>query len=70
MGEVVNLKQFRKAKERKEAESKAEANRLAFGRTKAERDTTKAERERDARRLEGHKLDDPENTSPDATSHE
>ncbi len=60
MGEIVNLKQFRKAKERAEAERKAEANRAAFGRTKAERETTKAERERDSQRLDGHKLNEPD----------
>lgn len=37
MGEVINLRQFRKARERAEAETKAQANRAKFGRTKAQK---------------------------------
>jgi hypothetical protein len=62
MGEIVNLRQFRKAKERKDAERQAEINRLTFGRTKGERETTKAERERDATRLDGHRLESADPT--------
>lgn len=58
MGDVVNLKGARKAKARVEAEAKAQANRVAFGRTKAEKRLTKAEREAAERKLEGHKRDD------------
>ena len=35
-------------------------NRARFGRTKAERLTTRAERERDAAQLDGHKRDKPD----------
>jgi len=58
MGEIVNLNKARKARDKAEAKRAADANRLTFGRTKAERQTTKKERERDAARLDGHKLDD------------
>lgn len=55
---VVNLKRVRKAKARAEAEASAEANRVAHGRTKAEKKLTKAEKEAAARKLDGHKRDD------------
>ena len=58
MGDVVNLKSTRKAKARAEAQAKAQANRVAFGRTKAEKKTTKAEREAADRKLDGHRRDD------------
>ena len=60
MGEVVNLNKARKARDKAEARRTADANRLAFGRTRAERLTTQKERDRDAARLDGHKLDEPE----------
>jgi hypothetical protein len=55
---VVNLKRVRKAKARAGAEASAEANRIAHGRTKAEKKLTKAEKEAVARKLDGHKRDD------------
>ena len=58
MSDVVNLKGARKAKARVEAEAKAQANRVAYGRTKAEKRLTKAGREAAERKLEGHKRDD------------
>ena len=58
MGDVVNLKGVRKSKARAAAEAKAQANRVAFGRTKAEKKTTQAEREAADRKLDGHKRDD------------
>ncbi len=57
MGEVVNLNKARKARDKAEAKRAADANRLTFGRTKTERQTTQKERDRDAVRLDGHKLD-------------
>ena len=60
MGEVVNLNEARKARDKAEARRAAEANRLTFGRTKAERQTTQKERDRDTANLDGHKLDKPE----------
>jgi hypothetical protein len=58
MSDIVNLKRVRKAKARGEAEAKAEANRIAHGRTKAEKKLTKAEQEAAARKLDGHKRND------------
>jgi len=60
MAEIVNLNRARKARAKADAKRTAEANRLTFGRTKAERLTTQAERERDAAQLDGHKLDKPD----------
>ena len=60
MGEVINLNKARKARDKAEARRAAEANRLTFGRTKAERQTTQKERDRDTANLDGHKLDKPE----------
>jgi len=37
MGEVVNLRKWRRVKAKSEAEIQAAANRTAFGRTKAEK---------------------------------
>ena len=61
MAEIVNLRRARKARDRASAEAKAEQNRMAFGRTKAERKLTEAEKTLAERRLEGHRLtDDPD----------
>ena len=57
MAEIINLRQVRKQKARAEAEKTAEQNRIAFGRTKAERKLTEAERDKAARHIDGHKLD-------------
>ena len=50
--EIINLRKARKAKQRREAEVRAEENRAKFGRAKAERQATGAEKEREARRLD------------------
>lgn len=55
--DVINLRQFRKAKSRVESEKQAEQNRLTFGRSKAEKKLTealnaKAEKTLDQGRLE------------------
>ncbi|QRM55913.1 DUF4169 family protein [Sinorhizobium sp. BG8] len=41
-GDVVNLRQFRKSKQRAEKEKQAEQNRISFGRTKVEKNLTRA----------------------------
>lgn len=57
MGDVVNLRQFRKTKARSDKEARAEQNRLSHGRSKAEKNLTtalndKAEKQLDQGRLE------------------
>lgn len=59
MGEVVNLNQARKARDKARAKRQAADNRIAFGRSKSERQIADKARERDAARLDGHKRDDP-----------
>ncbi|MSP48251.1 MAG: DUF4169 family protein [Alphaproteobacteria bacterium] len=58
MAEVVSLPRLRKAKARVEREKAAEANRLKFGRTKAETERKRLEEIRAERAHEAHKLDD------------
>lgn len=58
MAEIVNLRLARKRKARADDDKKAEANRLKFGQTKAEREKRKAEDKLASRRFDGHKLDD------------
>ena len=60
MAEIINLRQARKQKARAEKEARASDNRIQFGRTKAEKKLTKAERDMAARRLDAHKRDDGE----------
>lgn len=61
MAEIVNLRRARKARDRATSEAQAAQNRIDFGRTKAERTLTEAEKTLAERRLEGHRLtDDPD----------
>lgn len=64
MAEIVNLRRARKQRARQEAEQQAQQNRVAFGRTKAERSLTQAERDKAARTLEGHRLAAPPDDEP------
>jgi len=62
MGEVLNLRRARKARERAEKTRDAEANRVAFGRTKAERRAREAQNDLERAWLDAHRLEpDPEN---------
>jgi hypothetical protein len=57
MGDIVNLRKARKKIERHQAEEKAAANRLRYGRSKAER-TLDAERNAKSRQdLDRHLID-------------
>lgn len=57
MNDIINLKRVRKARRRAEGEASAAANRVAFGRTKADKAQAKAETELARRKLDGHKRD-------------
>lgn len=57
MAEIVNLRQARKARDRAAREAAASANRVAFGRSKADRLRDAAARGQDEARLSGHRLD-------------
>ncbi|MDX7952572.1 DUF4169 family protein [Lichenihabitans sp. Uapishka_5] len=57
MAEILNLRQARKARARQVADAAAEANRISFGRSKAEVRETTARQALTARRLDNHKRD-------------
>ncbi|PWV99161.1 uncharacterized protein DUF4169 [Hoeflea marina] len=56
-GEVINLRQARKRRDRSEKEAAAERNRFEHGRTKAERDLARARNDQAKRRLDGGRRD-------------
>lgn len=58
MAEIINLRRARKAKARAVAETQAAANRVAFGRTRAEKQADATARARAERRLDGAALED------------
>lgn len=58
MGDIVNLKKFRKERARLEKEREAKANRARFGRAKDEKRRDSDEVERRERILESHRRDD------------
>ena len=60
MGDLVNLRQARKRRERKRDAAAAAQNRAAFGVTKAERRTIEAERTKAERALDAHRIDRPD----------
>ena len=60
MAEIINLRQARKQQARAEKEARAAENRITFGRTKAEKELARAERDMATRRLDSHKRDDDE----------
>ena len=57
MGDLVNLKRFRKRAGRDQADAEAAANRARFGRTKAERELEEARSERTRELLDQHRID-------------
>jgi hypothetical protein len=58
MAEVVNLRNFRKRKARENKEISAQVNRAAFGRTKSEKELSKARRALEQKALDKHKRDE------------
>lgn len=62
--DLINLNRARKEKAKRDRLAEAEANRVKFGRTKAEKLKDKAEAERATRTLEGHRRDAPEGSEP------
>ena len=57
MGDVVNLKRFKKRTERHQSEQQAEANRTRFGRTKSERILDERRGDRANKLLDQHRID-------------
>lgn len=57
MGDVVNLKRFKKRTARVASEKQADANRTRFGRTKSERDLEQQRASRASNLLDQHRID-------------
>jgi hypothetical protein len=57
MGELVNLKRFKKRSEREQASKQADANRTRFGRTKSERARDELHASRGDDLLDQHRID-------------
>ena len=58
MGDLVNLKRFKKRIEREQSAKAAELNRARFGRSKAERQAAEHGAKRTSELLDQHRLDD------------
>lgn len=54
---IISLRQVRKVKARADAEKLAEENRMKFGRSKAEKSKSAAEKKLSDKSLDGHKRD-------------
>lgn len=59
-GDVVNLRQFRKQKARSDKERQADQNRIAHGRTKAEKTLTRVLNEKAEKALDQGRIEKPE----------
>ena len=57
MGDVVNLKRFKKRNEREQSAKQADANRARFGRTKSERALDQHAKDRASQFLDQHRID-------------
>jgi len=58
MAEIVNLNRFRKAQKRATDERQAEANRVKFGRSKAEKQNDRRTADKQQQELDSKKRDD------------
>jgi len=57
MGDLVNLKRFKKRAEKEQSAKAADANRARFGRTKSERAADEISSDRASRLLDQHRID-------------
>ena len=60
MGDLVNLKRFKKRHEREQTRKEADANRAKFGLPKSERARSQHDKDRVNRLLDQHRVDDGE----------
>lgn len=58
MAEIINLNRWRKTKAKEDKARQAEVNRVAFGRTKAEKDAARKLAERQSDTLDGKKIEE------------
>jgi hypothetical protein len=63
MGDVVNLKRFKKRAERQQAAKQADTNRCRFGRTKSERMLDERRADRANNLLDQHRVDGGDDAS-------
>lgn len=66
MGDVINLREARKRRERADKDRQAAENRVRFGRTKAEKTQVRREEERRLHDLDGKRRDDEDDDSKDS----
>jgi hypothetical protein len=57
MGDIINLKRFKKRSEKEQSAKQAEANRARFGRTKSERALDDLHKDRAGQLLDQHRID-------------
>ena len=57
MGDLVNLKQFRKRVAKERSEQEAAANRTRVGRTRSERELEELRTDRASKHLDQHRID-------------
>lgn len=62
MGDLINLKKFKKRVERERTAIEADSNRAKFGRTKAEKERQQTLEQHTDKFLDQHRRDDGENT--------
>lgn len=58
MSKPVNLNRYRKDKARAEKKARADQNAVAFGRSKAEKQVVKLQKDKQNRDLDNHELDE------------
>ena len=58
MGDLVNLRRFKKRNEREQSARQADANRARFGRSNSERTADKRRAQRAYELLDQHRIDD------------
>ncbi|WP_036294024.1 DUF4169 family protein [Methylosinus sp. PW1] len=63
MGEIVNLRRARKVRDKRAKEAEADANRIAHGRTKAERELGEATARLEKEKLDAHRIETPQSDS-------
>ena len=58
MDKPVNLNRYRKEKARANKKARADQNAVAFGRSKAQKEADRLDREKQTRDLDNHELDE------------
>ncbi len=66
--DIINLRQARKQKQRKDKQKSAEDNRRRFGRSKAEREAARRRREELESHVDAHLLQKPSHPGSDGSS--